>query len=126
MYCSEEVKRFILRPNRPSSSLFANWNLAFLLAFFQAEDGIRYYKVTGVQTCALPICCGHESSSFVRPPGDRRHRHTDRKSTRLNSSHLVISYAVFSLKKKKKHTHRTDKPTSHTTEHCRTATAARH
>src|SRR5256885_11982313 len=23
---------------------------------FQAEDGIRYYKVTGVQTCALPIC----------------------------------------------------------------------
>ena len=23
--------------------------------FFQAEDGIRNYKVTGVQTCALPI-----------------------------------------------------------------------
>src|SRR2546426_8063747 len=29
-------------------------------------------------------------------------RQTDRKSTRLNSSHLVISYAVFCLKKKKK------------------------
>src|SRR5256885_10570950 len=28
-------------------------------------------------------------------------RHSDRKSTRLNSSHLVISYAVFCLKKKK-------------------------
>src|SRR5688500_19834415 len=28
----------------------------------------------------------------------------DRKSTRLNSSHLVISYAVFSLKKKQKRT----------------------
>src|SRR5256885_10425333 len=27
----------------------------------------------------------------------------DRKSTRLNSSHLVISYAVFCLKKKKRH-----------------------
>src|SRR5256885_5704137 len=26
------------------------------LCFFQAEDGIRDYKVTGVQTCALPIC----------------------------------------------------------------------
>src|SRR5256885_12614264 len=26
------------------------------LFFFQAEDGIRDYKVTGVQTCALPIC----------------------------------------------------------------------
>src|SRR5256885_8651294 len=29
--------------------------------------------------------------------------HGDRKSTRLNSSHLVISYAVFCLKKKKKY-----------------------
>src|SRR5688500_20394177 len=26
-----------------------------LCCFFQAEDGIRDYKVTGVQTCALPI-----------------------------------------------------------------------
>src|SRR2546426_3181892 len=33
----------------------------------------------------------------VSPKGD-----VDRKSTRLNSSHLVISYAVFCLKKKKK------------------------
>src|SRR6266567_8301728 len=32
-------------------------------------------------------------------PGDR---HRDRKSTRLNSSHSQISYAVFCLKKKKK------------------------
>src|SRR2546426_6212159 len=31
-----------------------------------------------------------------------RQPHLDRKSTRLNSSHLVISYAVFCLKKKKK------------------------
>src|SRR2546426_5269425 len=28
----------------------------FVFFFFQAEDGIRDYKVTGVQTCALPIC----------------------------------------------------------------------
>src|SRR2546426_7231764 len=35
-------------------------------------------------------------------PGDAEERgHQDRKSTRLNSSHLVISYAVFCLKKKK-------------------------
>src|SRR5438046_9204029 len=27
-----------------------------LLFFFQAEDGIRDWSVTGVQTCALPIC----------------------------------------------------------------------
>src|SRR3712207_6872121 len=36
---------------------------------------------------------------------DPRHfRDTDRKSTRLNSSHANISYAVFCLKKKKHHT----------------------
>src|SRR5256885_10635743 len=29
--------------------------IELLLFFFQAEDGIRDYKVTGVQTCALPI-----------------------------------------------------------------------
>src|SRR2546430_7517393 len=33
-----------------------------------------------------------------------RSRMADRKSTRLNSSHSQISYAVFCLKKKKKHT----------------------
>src|SRR5256885_9568707 len=32
--------------------------------------------------------------------GDEQIAHIDRKSTRLNSSHLVISYAVFCLKKK--------------------------
>src|SRR5256885_10733993 len=31
----------------------STWSSA--LFFFQAEDGIRDYKVTGVQTCALPI-----------------------------------------------------------------------
>src|SRR5256885_15654292 len=29
-----------------------------MVFFFQAEDGIRDYKVTGVQTCALPILGG--------------------------------------------------------------------
>src|SRR5256885_12087015 len=32
------------------------WRVSLRLCFFfQAEDGIRDYKVTGVQTCALPI-----------------------------------------------------------------------
>src|SRR5206468_7342484 len=42
-----------------------------------------------------------------RPPGNRtpeRDECEDRKSTRLNSSHDQISYAVFCLKKKKKET----------------------
>src|SRR5260221_10695599 len=34
-------------------------------------------------------------------PATRARRERDRKSTRLNSSHTVISYAVFCLKKKK-------------------------
>src|SRR5256885_7860580 len=48
--------------------------------------------------------------SYVSPeqrvPQDHplRSLRADRKSTRLNSSHLVISYAVFCLKKKKKMT----------------------
>src|SRR5256885_4546228 len=100
--------------------------------FFQAEDGIRDYKVTGVQTCALPICRAASilrgvdgsalwicttvtwgrlkvlasATSFRRSNCSCTTGVTwlsiDRKSTRLNSSHLVISYAVFCLKKKKK------------------------
>src|SRR5438105_6255153 len=35
--------------------------------------------------------------------GELRHAQVDRKSTRLNSSHEWISYAVFCLKKKKQH-----------------------
>src|SRR5256886_15017198 len=34
--------------------------------FFQAEDGIRDLTVTGVQTCALPISAGHDSTATAR------------------------------------------------------------
>src|SRR5688500_16741327 len=34
--------------------------------FFQAEDGIRDYKVTGVQTCALPISDFYEGLAQIR------------------------------------------------------------
>src|SRR5205807_4876071 len=46
------------RGSRPSADRRA-------VFFFQAEDGIRDYKVTGVQTCALPI------SGEVRARGPR-------------------------------------------------------
>src|SRR5207253_5849247 len=39
---------------------------------------------------------------FARRPSRSRGECGDRKSTRLNSSHVAISYAVFCLKKKKK------------------------
>src|SRR5437870_11498859 len=41
--------------------------------------------------------------------------HEDRKSTRLNSSHVAISYAVFCLKKKKKKKTKNNIETSNTT-----------
>src|SRR5215211_8249759 len=57
---------------------------------------------------ALPISCrrARAQEPWRRPPtlSQRcpRRAARDRKSTRLNSSHTVISYAVFCLKKKKK------------------------
>src|SRR5256885_10096782 len=44
--------------------------------FFQAEDGIRDYKVTGVQTCALPISwtgIGNVEGVLLRARGDPEH-----------------------------------------------------
>src|SRR5256886_4252465 len=52
------------------------------------------------------------SPTLKRPSTESRSFPTDRKSTRLNSSHSQISYAVFCLKKKKRRTaHST--PTNH-------------
>src|SRR2546421_6263421 len=51
--------------------------------------------------------------SWEEPVGGR-----DRKSTRLNSSHDQISYAVFCLKKKKKTNHSTDTETSPQVQRC--------
>src|SRR5256885_3930640 len=48
-----EIIGFVTR-----SHLSLSWVMSSVLSvafFFQAEDGIRDYKVTGVQTCALPI-----------------------------------------------------------------------
>src|SRR2546421_5425812 len=43
----------------------SNFSSSFLFFFFQAEDGIRYLIVTGVQTCALPICfCPYFRNDF--------------------------------------------------------------
>src|SRR5690606_41678472 len=45
---------------------------------------------------------GHDLADPPVAARRRRGEHADRKSTRLNSSHVKISYAVFCLKKKKK------------------------
>src|SRR5256885_4286547 len=53
---------------------------------------MRDQRQRSTRAAPWPRPCG------CSPPGAR-----DRKSTRLNSSHLVISYAVFCLKKKNKY-----------------------
>src|SRR5690242_21304824 len=55
----------------------------------------------------IPYCPQPAHGSFGNRDNYNR-RHEDRKSTRLNSSHMSISYAVFCLKKKKKHTQEND------------------
>src|SRR2546426_6955771 len=50
---------------------------------------------------AIALAGYFEWEALTNRFGDVFHDSIDRKSTRLNSSHLVISYAVFCLKKKK-------------------------
>src|SRR5256885_11840244 len=88
--------------------------------FFQAEDGIRDYKVTGVQTCALPISV-RGAFSLVRIAASewpRKNALRDFTPSFLKNCHEYhrseehtselqspcISYAVFCLKKKKTNT----------------------
>src|SRR5688500_20292092 len=53
--------------------------------FFQAEDGIRDYKVTGVQTCALPICDGSQAPTSNRRRMGASASHDDKPARRLRS-----------------------------------------
>src|SRR5258708_27652563 len=53
-------------------------------------------SMVSISANGLPV-----SSCRTLDSASRRERISDRKSTRLNSSHQIISYAVFCLKKKK-------------------------
>src|SRR5205809_7483647 len=89
--------------------------------FFQAEDGIRDVAVTGVQTCALPICClapragqtrcgagspspaaapaGLRRTPARRPRGSGRSGQIGRASCR---ERVEISVGVVTLKKRER------------------------
>src|SRR3954463_16834247 len=76
--------------------------LVVFVCFFFFNDT----ATTEIYTLSL-----HDALPILRRPRDARHHRRqhrdrqprlDRKSTRLNSSHTIISYAVFCLKKKKK------------------------
>src|SRR5438876_7509922 len=86
-----------------------------MLSFFFFIDTATTEIYTLSLHDALPICssccclvkgAGRNfkltASAIAASRPERRSRRRDRKSTRLNSSHPSISYAVFCLKKKKK------------------------
>src|SRR2546426_10171061 len=59
---------------------------ARIFFFFQAEDGIRDYKVTGVQTCALPISRRSCSPSGSKARGRRSRRRSWTSAASLASA----------------------------------------
>src|SRR5690242_20951750 len=74
-----------------------------LIFFFFFNDTATTEIYTLSLHDALPICWYARGSTAI-PASDRNGpapERKDRKSTRLNSSHMSISYAVFCLKKKK-------------------------
>src|SRR2546422_1390867 len=78
----------IRRP--PRSTLFPYTTL-----FRSPPNGVEYWRGTGRGASLKLTINNHRQLEGGTSP--------DRKSTRLNSSHGYISYAVFCLKKKKKH-----------------------
>src|SRR6266508_6405596 len=82
--------------------------ICFLFFFFNDTATTEIYTLSLHD--ALPICLCLSlsrrrflcSTASVPISPTRPRSGTDRKSTRLNSSHVAISYAVFCLKKKKK------------------------
>src|SRR2546426_8651955 len=96
---------------RRSSRATSSWRVGAVLTCNRTVDEVRSRlcrpRIRGPSTSACD-----QAGSLLRAAAA-----TDRKSTRLNSSHLVISYAVFCLKKKKK------KKTKHYyTSHCKRQT----
>src|SRR5207245_10728738 len=97
---------FLMRTSPPSSTLFPYTTL------FRSHDGHRGgapgrdhgSDLLRSVECAAPRARGRAARGRRRTALPRRDdgAFRDRKSTRLNSSHGSISYAVFCLKKKKK------------------------
>src|SRR2546429_5036980 len=84
------------------------------IALIDARKGLKMFEKVGipilgiVENMSTHICsqCGHEEHIFGQGGAERMCKeYGDRKSTRLNSSHGYISYAVFCLKKKKLESH---------------------
>src|SRR5207253_5011850 len=90
-------------PTRRSSDLFGAHEPTLLARQRARGRAVRVAGWTDAANARMGAA-SHADSRFVSNRSDdasRRVGHRDRKSTRLNSSHVAISYAVFCLKKKK-------------------------
>src|SRR5437773_6824204 len=72
---------YSIRDHLPVIQFFVGWRLH--------QPALEYFSKTGL--LELRFSCNREDTGCVPSVGDR-------KSTRLNSSHITISYAVFCLK----------------------------
>src|SRR5256885_8948895 len=92
---------FCLEGSRPGDRRLGRVTFEDLQPFIDEAVtlGVRQFSFTGGEPFLIKDLVRILSYALERAPCLVL---TDRKSTRLNSSHLVISYAVFCLKKKKK------------------------
>src|SRR3712207_7742646 len=92
----------IRRPPRstlfPYTTLFRSRDVEQVVHELRLRPGVPFQRVE----CPRPHVLAEAAGAEHVGPADHRVQR-DRKSTRLNSSHANISYAVFCLKKKKKH-----------------------
>src|SRR3712207_8312154 len=97
----------IRRPPRstlfPYTTLFRSPKRITTEGFACSTPTCPYYRITDSQIHALVGDGTHGRLERIQTYRCQACGTTDRKSTRLNSSHANISYAVFCLKKKKKH-----------------------
>src|SRR5205085_6758054 len=75
-------------------------NRALVIALYLGLAGWGYWALLATPIDAIPDLSDNQVIVFTDWPGRSPQEVEDRKSTRLNSSHSQISYAVFCLKKK--------------------------
>src|SRR5205814_10577056 len=105
LLCSSQLRRVPASTLFPYTTLFRSRLVIHHAGVGPLPPDTRGHEpecgdVEGAVTGPLPRLTGGAGDHVVIHPDDPVHRR-DRKSTRLNSSHLGISYAVFCLKKKK-------------------------
>src|SRR5437667_3103186 len=104
MSCSCRACFFLMIRPPPRSTLFPYTTL-FRSMLEGCLQAMSFYLA------ANGFTAGNDAWRFEPVPGQRI-GYADRKSTRLNSSHITISYAVFCLKKKNKNTKQIEQTTN--------------